>query len=216
MLKRKKYFIFLICISFLIFNNIKLVYAKENILIKNKTIFLNQDFYIKLNNNLNIDSIKKSNKNISIKKIKRNKYLITPHKLGKSNVIIKTNKKEYKYQINIKKTYKLDNDKLKKIIKEQNPKKIIFTNKKNKKYTFDLSSNNDKSVISWINKDTMYISTNDNNYIISDDLSYMFFDCKNIELIDFTYLKTSNNDSTLYMFANCENLNTIINLNKYE
>ena len=63
MLKRKKYFIFLICISFLIFNNIKLVYAKENILIKNKTIFLNQDFYIKLNNEFYI--LRKNNdKNI--------------------------------------------------------------------------------------------------------------------------------------------------------
>ena len=91
MLKRKKQIFFLVFLFFIILNSFKLVYAKENILIKNKTIFLNQDFYIKLNNNLKIDSIKKSNKNISIKKIKRNKYLISSNKLGKSNIIIKTN-----------------------------------------------------------------------------------------------------------------------------
>ncbi len=53
--------------------------------------------------------------------------------MDKSELTVYTNKQTYRYVFKVKERYQIENEKLEKYIKKKNPKRIIFTNKVNKK-----------------------------------------------------------------------------------
>ena len=89
--------------------------AKNRVVTKNYTLYINEKRHIKINPKLDI------------KKQKNNVIVVEPLDMDKSELTVYTNKQTYRYVFKVKERYQIENEKLEKYIKKKNPKRIIFT-----------------------------------------------------------------------------------------
>lgn len=101
--------------------------AKNRVVTKNYTLYINEKRHIKINPKLKIKKIKKTNPKLDIKKQKNNVIVVEPLDMDKSELTVYTNKQTYRYVFKVKERYQIENEKLEKYIKKKNPKRIIFT-----------------------------------------------------------------------------------------
>mgnify|MGYP002531177836 CR=1 FL=1 len=136
--------------------------------------------------------------------------------MDKSELTVYTNKQTYRYVFKVKERYQIENEKLEKYIKKKNPKRIIFTNKVNKKAKIKLSSSGQKSVVGWMKKDALYISANNGGRVYCYDADSLFSNLQDVEYIDVSYLDISKCTTATYMFAFSPKLKQIKGLNRLD
>lgn len=190
--------------------------AKNRVVIKNYTLYINEKRQIKINPKLKIKKIKKTNPKLDIKKQKNNVIVVEPLDMDKSELTVYTNKQTYRYVFKVKERYQIENEKLEKYIKKKNPKRIIFTNKVNKKAKIKLSSSSQKSVVGWMKNDTLYISANNGGRVYCYDADSLFSNLQDVEYIDVSYLDISKCTTATYMFAFSPKLKQIKGLNRLD
>lgn len=177
---------------------------------KSKTVYIGSSVNIKLNN---VRKIKKSNSNVLLKKTKSNTYKITGKKSGNVTVKFVTKLCDYVYNIHVKSKRTMSSESLKSYMNKKNPRRIVFTNKVNKKATRSIFEHG-KYVFVWMKGDTLYVSTNGHGKVICDDATFLFASLKNTEYIDVSYLDTSRCSDFIGMFSNSGKLKEIVGLRK--
>ena len=89
--------------------------------------------------------------------------------------------------------------------------KLIFTDvEPSNNNTVDYSINQDESILGWKNNDVYYISSLSKGEVIfgNEDMSWMFFDCPSLKLIDLSNLDTSLSTNMNSMFGGYVNEDT--------
>lgn len=177
---------------------------------KSKTVYAGSSVNIKLNN---VRKIKKSNSHVSVKRTKSSTYKITGRKSGDVTVKFVTKLCDYVYNIHVKSKRTMSSESLKSYINKKNPRRIVFTNKVNKKAVRSISKNG-KCVFAWMKGDTLYVSTNGHGKVICDDATFLFASLKNTEYIDVSYFDTSRCRDFTGMFSDSRKLKEIVGLSK--
>lgn len=83
--------------------------AKNRVVTKNYTLYINEKRQIKINPKLKIKKIKKTNPKLDIKKQKNNVIVVEPLDMDKSELTVYTNKQTYRYIFKVKERLQIEN-----------------------------------------------------------------------------------------------------------